>query len=317
VVRAATSAGRLPVAVTPLQRSLFPDAYEVQADALDALNELDIDAGLACVREARRRDPTLPNLDALDAALIWLRSVIGSEPARAESAAAAFLALPASDLSVQASGFVDLAVARFGLRCADGDFLDAERRVPEAALRLVLGQFEAARRGLARLLDRTADRDGHDRRADLWGWRADACFACDRPEEAGAAWVRALLLDPDRIDLFRTRAPRWRTLFAELRVDRAEAEARALLFPHAWLRGLVEVPVDNDWLDAHLPRLRAATRVATDAPRADRLLRFALLLYEDRSRPGPPDIAQREEMQALEPELFQQVVAVLRERERG
>ena len=42
-------------------------------------------------------------------------------------------------------------------------------------------------------------------------------------------------------------------------VGESEAEARALLFIEAWLRGLLQVPPENSWLERDVPRLRAAT----------------------------------------------------------
>ncbi len=83
------------------QRSLFPEPFEVEADAPDALPELDVERGLDCVDSARREAPELPNLDELEGALGWLRRV--SDDARvslasAEGVARAFLMLPGAGL---------------------------------------------------------------------------------------------------------------------------------------------------------------------------------------------------------------------------
>lgn len=292
-----------------MQRSLFPDAYEIEADALDALEGLELERGLACVREARRRDPGLENLDEIEAAIAWLaRELRGdTDPA---ALASAFLALPRAGLGRGAADFADRALARFATRDAGEGFLDAEERVPVGALRLVLGRTTQARAELAKLVA------GREDRADLWGWLGDASALVERPEEAAAAYVRALVLDAARADLFRIRSATLRSLLADLRAVHADEEARELLFTEAWLQGALDVPAGNGWLDAQVARLRAATRATADAPRPARLRRWSLLLYLDRSRARSAcDLAEREEMQSLEPELFRRFMAVLAERE--
>ena len=75
------------------------------------------------------------------------------------------------------------------------------------------------------------------------------------------------------------------------------------------------MPPDNGWLDAHAARLRAHTAIRASSDASARARRFALLLYLDRSRkPGDCEVAEREEMQELAPDLFERFVAVLRER---
>ncbi len=291
------------------QRSLFPDGFEVEEDALDALESLEVARGLACVAEARRRAPDLTNLDDIESALAWIEIVQGRRPPDGASAAAAFLALPAADLPEGAAAFADQAIARFGLRVGRGRFLDPEQRVPLAALRLVLRRTDGTRRELSRLLAEAPDRP------DLWGVHGDACLLDERADEANESYVRALLLGAARVDLFRLRENRLRLLLAELRAGNEDACSRELLFVHAWLRGILAVPANNGWLDAQTPRLRAHTAIRGTPDPASRARRFALLLYLDRSRkPGDCEVAEREEMQALDPELFERFVAVLRER---
>jgi hypothetical protein len=127
--------------------------------------------------------------------------------------------------------------------------------------------------------------------------------------------VRALLLGAAQVDLFRRREDRLRLLLAELRASHEDACARELLFVHAWLRGILAVPANNGWLDAHAAWLRAHTAIRASSDAAARARRFGLLIYLDRSRkPGNCEAAEREEIQALDPDLFERFVAVLRER---
>lgn len=292
-----------------IQKSLFPDAVEVLGDALAALENLDLQRGFEFVGQARQRDPSLGNLDAIESALRWLRTTLGDGPADVERAAAAFLDLPSAGLSPGAVSFTDSALARYGLRHATGAFLDAGERVHVGALRLVLGHCATARRAL----DLTIEEE----RADLWGYRGDACVRAERLEEANECYVRALILDASAIDLFRLRQPRLAELYAELLASHTDSCARELLLPNAWMRGLLHVPAGNEWLTGHVARLRARTAVTEAASDAERARRFTFLFYLDRSRPrGAVSLDEREEMAELAPTLFRSVLAVLRTRER-
>jgi tetratricopeptide (TPR) repeat protein len=294
-----------------VQRSLFPDAFEVEADALEALEALETDRGLQCIREARQRDPTLPNLDAIETALAWLDERLQGAPPDPERAAEAFLELPRAALPRPAAAFADKALARYGLRHARDGFLDRDERVLEGALLLVAGRFDAARHALSRALR------GRKERADLQGYLADACHLAERVDEANARYATALLLDAARVDVHRLRHKGLSELWAELRAVHADAEARELLFGEAWLRGLLHVPAENGWLETSLARLRAETALTGTASAAGRARRFGFLLYLDRTgASGPVDMAVRDEMATLDAERLRRVVAVLRERER-
>jgi hypothetical protein len=292
-----------------VQRSLFPEAFEIQEQALAALDELDLGAALALVAEARERDPLLVDLEPLAAAISWLFHELGSEPVSDELLAALFLTVPEAcrkgEIDRATAAMVDLVIARQGLRRAAGRaFLDREERVHVGALSLVLRRDSEA---LALLRESLAS--GHDGRADLWACCADALVAAERPDEANAAYVRALLLSAQDVDLLRLRNPELTALHAELLEHHPEPVARELLLVHAWLAGILTIPPENVWLDRHLSRLHLAAALRPDSPPAHRFRRFALLLYLDRSRPpGSFDESEREEMQGLAPELFERVV---------
>jgi len=296
--------------VTPsVQRSLFPEAFEIQEQAFAALDELDLGGALALVVEARERDPLLVNLEPLAAAITWLQRELGAEPASDELLAALYLTVPeacrSGAIERAAAALVDLVIARQGLRrAAARAFLDREERVHLGALLLVLRRDSEA---LALL--RESITHGHDERADLWACCADALVAAGRLDEANAAYVRALLLSAQEVDLFRLRHGALAALHDELSLQHPAADARELLLVHAWLAGQLTIPAENAWLDRHLSRLHLAAAARPDSPPAQRFRRFALLLYLDRSRPpGHCDESEREEMQGLAPELFARVV---------
>lgn len=291
------------------QRELFPEAHAVEADALEALDELDVARGLERVRRAREVEPGLSNLDAIEAALEWMgRALEGGRP-DPERAARAFLARPAAKLSAGGASFADRALAGFGLRGSQGAFLDAGGLVPRGALLLARDRAEEAWRGLRALADE------HPDRGDVLGYAADAARLVGRHEQANELLVRALVADPERVDLARTRWPGLGAVMEELRAGEQEGSARARLFPEAWIRGMLDVPPENGWLDLRTDRL-AALAPSGATHRTARLRRFALLLYQDRSRPaGDVDLEAREELAGLDPELFRRVMERLRDRE--
>lgn len=305
-----------------LQRSLFPETFEIQAQALAALDELDLEAALRLVEEARERDPGLVNLEPLHAALVWLRGELGSEPASDELLALLFLTVPetcrSGEIAPETAELIDTVIARQGLARTRGArvFLDADERVHRGSLLLVQRRFHEAHALLAASL--AASPAECDARADLWAAFGEAAFALERFDEANAAWVRALLLSAREVELFRLRHPRLAELWRELALLHGEASARELLLVHAWLEGALTIPPENGLLDRHLSRLHLAAALRPDSPPEQRLRRFGLLFYLDRSRaPGHYDEGVREEMQSLEPELFRRVLEHIQRRERA
>lgn len=301
-----------------LQQSLFPDAFEVQTRAMVALERLDLEEALRCVEEARARDPGLVNLETMAAAIRWLRAELGAGPIADELLADAFAIVPEDCRSgriERATGdWIDRVIARWWLERngrARG-FVGEGRRLHCGALLLVLGKA-----GDALPLLRESLAAGLDERAELWGYFADACVACERLEEANGGYVRALLLSAREADLHRLRHPRLAALLDELRSAHAEDEARELLLTHAWLEGTLTIPPENGWLEGHLSRLQLASPPRASPSAEQRFRRFALLLYLDRSLPrGTYDEGRREEMQALSPELFERFLSRVRDSER-
>lgn len=300
-----------------LQRSLFPEAFEIQAQALAALEAFDLGAALRLVEEARERDPGLVNLEPLHSGLVWLWNELGPEPASDELLALLFLTVPEAccrgDITPATAELIDTAIARQGLARmrASRQFLDTGERVHRAALLLVLRRFHEAHALLGASLTE------HDERADLWAASGEASSALERFDEANAAFVRALVLAAVDVDWFRLRHASLVALHRELVTRHGEPCAKERLLVHGWLAGALTIPPENGWLDRHLSRLYLAAELRPGSPPEQRMRRFSLLFYLDRSRaPGDYDETQREEMQALEPELFAQVMHGIQTRER-
>lgn len=187
-------------------------------------------------------------------------------------------------------------------RPPSGPFLDAGERVPRAVAWLLTGNAAQARDELLLLLER-----GAFRCSTPWGYLGDADHLLQRHDDASACYVRALLLDPGGVDLWRMAHFDLRAGFLELCAEHGEPTARELLLSHAWCGGWLQIPPGNCWVDAGcLP----------PAPRPER--RFAQLLYLDQSAPrGEVDLDRREAMAATSPALFERYMQACRSRQRS
>ena len=305
--------------MTLLQRSLFPDAYEVQDEALAALEDLRVEQAQRSVARARERDARLVGLDLVERALSWLAPRLGGREPDEEAAAQSWRELPAArsraELPPDSAASVDGVLARFLLRRSPAarPFVDRAERVHRGALQLVVARPAPAREGLLETLSA-----GQRERADLWSYLGDACFLAERPYEANACYVRALVIAAQDVDLMRLREPRLAELFGRLSSTHPQAVARELLLTQAWIEGLLTIPPGNGWIEAaRVSALLAATTEPGPAPER-RYRRLGLLVYRDRSRlPGAASLDERSEMLELDPELFRRYLGTCRARERA
>ena len=296
-----------------MQQPLFPQGVEVPSAVLSALRDLAVPRARALIERVRKQAPKMVNLDVFDEALVLLERFLGSSspaPARlAETVTGIGDEYLAGRISTEVARFVDETIARYWTRCGSAAlFLDDGERVHRGVLDLVLGDAGEAHRSLRASLD-----GGHPNRADLWCYLGDASHELGRTAEANACYVRALILRAADVDLFRTKMQPLVQIHAELRRRIPESSARELLVVHAWLEGSLHIPPQNGWLDREDLQL---ARVDEDSIRwpADRHRRFARLLYLDRSLPrGQVDMAQREEMAALDRDLFARYMQKCRE----
>ena len=293
------------------QRSLFPNGFEVQEQALAALRELHVSKALVYVRRARSLQTKLVGLDELERALEWLEIRV-VEPPSVEGAVAAFAALPAAaargDLDADAVALVETGLAGFlAPRLPDRPgFLDAEQTVPSPRVALLRGDARVARAGCEELLGA-----GHGDHAGLWFDHADACWLEQRRGEANASYVRALLLGARDGHAYRCRCEPLRGLWLSLVGGaRGFAAAADLLLAEAWIAGVLTIAPGNGWLSA------AQRRLVHERSEQSPAWRFSTRVYLDRSAgAGNCDVESREEMAVLLPDLFARFVAAVAARQ--
>ncbi|MBI3268106.1 MAG: hypothetical protein HYZ53_03725 [Planctomycetes bacterium] len=305
-----------------MQLPLFPDAFDVETEALEALAALDVGRAARRLDRARALDPHLPNLEVLAEVVGYLHPILGAGQPTEERLAEVFLALPEAcregRLTSAAACRVDRVLARYALRSWDErrPFHDGQGRLPYGALLLVDADAPERARDSLRLACAAAAVAAVGERARVWGYLGDACLLVERTDEANAAYVRALALDPWSVDLHRTKADRLRRILERLTAERPFEEAVGELLAHAWVEGVVRIEARNDWLEDERERLRRSGPDGGRSEAAWRGRRFSLLLFLDRSLPvGRADRAARKEMQALDAGLFKRFVRRLQELE--
>lgn len=295
------------------QGLLFPNGFEILEQALVALKDIDVRRAEGLVRRARAAQPNLVNLDVIEEACDYLREKLPALP-QPDQCAATLLAVPwdveAARLREEVGHFVDQVVSRYLASLErDGPFVDRSSTVPWARVLLLLGQPHSAYRSLVELVARQP-------RADLWWALGDAALLVDRATEANAAFVRALVLDPRAIDCFRLQCAALLRCYGQLREQHDPPNARELLLPIAWIDGTLEITPGNRWLDVASKTFWTELPDA-DGPSATRNIRqFSRLMFADRTAgSNNVDIARREKMAALAPELFHRYIVECQRRE--
>ncbi len=190
----------------------------------------------------------------------------------------------------------------------DSDFIDPDEILHWGSLYLVAGKYEQARKVLLQTLSST-----HPLRADLWAYYGDVCMESKKSNEAMAAYLNAVVIDPQEMDLFRIRNKDISALFAALQKSHPEAEARALLLFHGWLNGLFKIPPRFGKFFAEHQAFQTLLDEELPNDKAARIHRFSICLCRDQSQSGdgPHDYSFRERMLELDAELFAQYMKKL------
>ncbi len=299
------------------QATLFPDEVELRGEAQDALEQLDVEGARHALERASSVGTGGAVAEELSQALEWIEACgLG----------------PGSDVDVMVEGFlatgeaarsgllrrgsalrVDEVLARMLVRAAGVRVpFVGTRRLPVGAPHLVLGRLESARVALQQAIAQ-----GGELRADVWGYLADVRWREADAEEAALLFGRALLLDPEAVDLERLLRPDVLELLDELTRAHGSASARERLLVEGWLRRLVRIPDGDPWFLAHSATLRNRLEALTHQNERARLRRFGFLLFEDRVRHrADPDPDLRLAMDELECDLCRRVVAEIARRER-
>jgi len=285
------------------QTSLFSEAESLIGDAEQAAIDLDFHLAERIMRRAGEIDPYLSNLQSYLRIFRYLKTERKRNPETPDFIAAVWKGLPLSvgkhALTAAESRIIEAyldPIAEKNLS-SKGPFVDRGKTLPRACL-YMQRLPSLALRELQNLVC-----GPYARRADLWAYYGDACSILNRNAEAEASYSRALLADPEGVDLFRIRNEGLRRLFDRLSRDHHEQEARALLYIHGWMEGLVPCLRKTDSAGLKIPKKIPENRVGE-------LLQFALCLTLDQSGKGKKiHVEARQRMMEIDPDLFRLYLA--------
>lgn len=144
--------------------------------------------------------------------------------------------------------------------------------------------------------------------ARLWGYLGDCAWQLEWYDEARLDYLRALFIDPLRLDYEKLAYPDLKNLYRELKMTYPdEAVAESLIPIFGWLNGLFTIPQQDGVMRQYVARKHWQQRGTLPLTNLERYRRFAQCLFLDQSRLQPSiDFELRIEMQQLAPKLFQQ-----------
>ena len=290
-----------------LQLDFFSAAVDHLQNAYDAIESLDFEQAKEQVAIAREIDPFNSTLNTT-AKLIALYEKHHNDCGDV----ATFLAqmwqfIPQACqrrmLLIAEARLADSYLARIAARhLGQGNsFIDPGEILHWGCCYFISSKYEKARKALLNTLAST-----HPLRADLWAYYGDVCMKSKRTTEAMSAYLNAVAIDPQTVDMFRIRNEEISELFLTLQKSYPESEARALLLFQGWLDGLFKIPkFFGKFFDEH----RAfQTMLDEEIPqdRATRIHHFSVCLCRDQSQAdgGTHDYRYRERMMELDEELF-------------
>lgn len=293
----------------PQQLNLFSAAITNKKNAIAALEELQFAEFERELTLAREIDPSLSDLSSLQSVGRFLQQRWESVGDVRDFLARCWRDVPAAvaqnQLTSSQGEYIDRLLPRvlrvkFGRRRRIAEFVDVQEILHWGCMDLLAGDVETAREKLLESLCLT-----HFLRADLWGYYGDVNTLLRNRDEANAAYMRSLVINPQALDLFRLKCHSLRQLHIRLARSHTDAEARSLLLTHGWLEGLFQIPKGNTWLAQQSKHLQQQLAQKLPLYKQERWHRFSICLYLDQSRPpGEIDYAAREQMQKLDQDLF-------------
>jgi tetratricopeptide (TPR) repeat protein len=296
------------------QMDLFSQADEHLEKTMQALLETDFSAARKELQNARSINPFLPNLDATLHMIDFFQKFHKKAKNTAEALAALFDAIPEAvakgTLLLREAELIEDTMAKMALQNVkmSKPFLDAGKHLHWGYCHLLNRQFGKAEKAFKETLNQPKEQ-----RADLWGYYGDLCHVQNDQRQAQSAYIRALLLDPQELDMYRLRHNGLKQLYRDLLQDKKEPEARSLLLFEAWHKELFTFINTGRSTDSQPEGLQALLKKPLPKDKPGKWHRFSIHFYIDQMN-AKVDVNNRESMQKIDAELFQRYLEILKER---
>lgn len=288
------------------QLSIFSIAIPYLHDADLALAEMDFENAEDLLNTAKSIDPTMNNLDSTIKICRFLKTNFNKTSDTKKFLAKMWQKIPKAvkqnHLLPSEGKHADRILSKIAFQKLkhDSEFIDPEQALHWACCYFINEQTSEAHKLLLHTLT-----TNHPNRADLWGYYGDVCFQLERYREVNSAYLRALIIDPQALDMFRLNHKELSQLYFRLIQTYPDQEARALLLFNAWAEHLLEIPRNQQTSRNEIKQLREKVFQKTYEKPAKRLHQFTICLYLDQSQPsGEIDYQVRERMMELNEELF-------------
>ncbi len=290
------------------QLNLFSLAVDHKIQAVAHLKELEFQRALEEIDLAKKIDPYLADLNIITNAITFLEKKLDAfwGAPLVERLVQTWKVMPKAvmegEISRAGSKFLDPIISSVILREADAgrDFVDSSRLIHKGVCFLAQKKINLAHKVL---LD--AVTSSNFERADLWGYLGDALYFQHNMEKARAAYLHALIIDPQKLDVLRLAYRPLSRLYNQLLETYLEIDAKDLLLTYGWLSDIFEIPKKDARLTQYAMDLLEQMNQAEEENSDRRYYRFSIDLYLDQSQPpGQIHIEAREQMMDLDRQLF-------------
>ena len=282
------------------QITFLSDA-DVHLDEFDeAIENFDFDTALYELNKAVNENPNMPNVRSLQTILDLFEIYRDQNEHDGDLLSAFWHDMPSlvadKMLTSREAEFADQYIAKMAVRRFEVIFPDQKDMFHIGACLIRVKKYKQAAKVLRHSVTST-----HKNRADLWGCLGDAAYRQSTDNrESHAAYLRALLIDPQAVDMLRLRHPGIKQLYAELCRDYNQAAARAMLPFMLWLKKIIKI-MDLD--DNFIEFLQRMSKKKT-SNETDELHQFCINFALDQNCAAEQSVAHRQRMQELDGELF-------------
>ena len=300
------------------QISMFSSADPLLEEAELAMQAMKFEEAEGLYQKARSLNPWISNIDSMLMIVHSFKNHFDRTSDIPSFLGSVWTDLPKAvergEIKTQEIGIVEGYLAHFAdaYLPKTNTYLDTAERIHQGNLFMKTRKWHEAHKVILSSLY-----DGYQNRADLWGYYGDVCYTLNRMREASAAYAKAMLTDPHRVDYFRMVHPEIKRQLSSLCEEMERRQAQAILLFKCWSAGCITIQrrhlEDTGNGDSEKIHILLSKEPVDES---ERLHLFSSCLYYDQSQPKDRiHIGLREKMKALDRERFELYLKILQGRE--